>query len=145
MNTHCGDEFDRYNHLVNELGSVYHNASVKLGLSDSALQILYTLYTSGGQCLLGDMLRWTGMSKQTANSSLRNLEAQGALRAEDAGGRKKMLILTESGEQLAKRTAGRLLAAERAVFDSWPGEDRQRFLALTQRFLTALAEQVEAM
>lgn len=145
MNSNFSDEFDRYNHLINELDSVYHSASVKLGLSDSALQILYTLYISDGQCLLGDMLRWTGMSKQTANSSLRNLEAEGALRAEDAGGRKKMLFLTESGRELAERTAGRLLSAERSIFSSWTEEDRQRFLELTERFLTALHEQVEAM
>lgn len=145
MNSNFYDEFDRYNHLINELDSVYHSASVKLGLSDSALQILYTLYISDGQCLLGDMLRRTGMSKQTANSSLRNLEAQGALRAEDAGGRKKMLFLTKSGRELAARTAGRLLTAERAIFGSWAEEDRQRFLELTELFLTALREQVEAM
>lgn len=145
MNSNFSDEFDRYNHLINELDSVYHSASVKLGLSDSALQILYTLTISDGQCMLGDMLRWTGMSKQTANSSLRNLEAQGALRAEDAGGRKKMLFLTESGRNLAARTAGRLLNAERSIFGSWPEEDRQQFLELTERFLTALREQVEAM
>lgn len=145
MNSNFSDEFDRYNHLINELDSVYHSASVKLGLSDSALQILYTLTISGGQCLLGDMLRWTGMSKQTASSSLRNLEAQGALRAEDAGGRKKMLFLTESGRELAARTALRLLNAERSIFGSWLEEDRQRFLELTERFLTALREQVEAM
>ena len=145
MNINYNEEFDRYNHLIYELDSVYHSASVKLGLSDSALMILYALYTSGGQCLLGDVLRWTGMSKQTASSSLRNLEAQGTLCSKDAGGRKKMIVLTESGRELAEHTAGRLLNAERAIFASWPEEDRQRFLELTQRFLTALSEQVEAM
>ena len=41
MNSNFSDEFDRYNHLISELDAVYHSASVKLGLSDSALQILY--------------------------------------------------------------------------------------------------------
>ena len=33
----------RYNYLLGELNAVYHEMSLKLGLSDSAMIILYTI------------------------------------------------------------------------------------------------------
>ena len=36
-------EMKRYNYLVGEIDAVYHEASLKLGLSDSALNILYAI------------------------------------------------------------------------------------------------------
>lgn len=42
----------RYNHLLGETEAVYHEMSLKLGLSDSAMIILYTICDSGTSCLL---------------------------------------------------------------------------------------------
>ena len=34
----------RYNHLLSEIDSVYHDTAVKQGISDSVSMILYTIY-----------------------------------------------------------------------------------------------------
>ena len=49
------------------------------------------------------------------------------------------------GRALAARTALRMIHAEDAVFASWPEEDVAQYLALSERYLTALREQVRQL
>ncbi len=46
------NEMRRLDHLISEIDAVYHEAAVKLTLSDSAMKILYTVLDSGGSCPL---------------------------------------------------------------------------------------------
>ena len=61
----------RYNHLLGETEAVYHEMSLKLGLSDSAFIILYALCEQGNGCLQKDICAQAFVSKQTINSSIR--------------------------------------------------------------------------
>lgn len=135
----------RYNYLFGETGLVYHEMYLKLGLSDSAATILYALLENGDCCLLRDVCLFTGLNKQTINSALRKLEAEDILYLEMADGKKKLVRLTEQGKILAERTAGRILAAEDEIFASWPQEDVQKYLELTEAFMLALKEKAEGM
>ena len=49
------------------------------------------------------------------------------------------------GRALAARTALRMIHVEDAVFASWPEEDVAQYLALSERYLTALREQVRQL
>ena len=133
-------EMRRYNHLLGEIDGVYHEMSLRLGLSDSAMIVLYTICDSGGSCPLRDICRRSGISKQTVNSALRKLEAEGAVYLEAVSARSKSVCLTEAGRALAERTAGRVIRIENDIFASWPREDVERYLKLTERFLLALRE-----
>ena len=62
MANHVSKEMNRYNYLVSEIDSVYHEAALRLGLSDSALNILYAICDNGEGCLLQDISFYTGMS-----------------------------------------------------------------------------------
>lgn len=145
MNHWISKSLRRYNYLFGETGLVYHEMYLKLGLSDSAASILYALLENGDCCLLRDVCRFTGLNKQTINSALRKLEAEGILYLEMAGGKKKLVRLTEQGKSLAERTAGRILAAEDEIFASWPREDVERYLELTEAFMLALKEKADGM
>ena len=135
----------RYNHLLGEIDGVYHEMSLRLGLPDSAMMILYTICDSGGSCSLREICRSSGLSKQTVNSALRKLEAEGILYLEAAGARSKNVCLTEAGRQLAKRTAGRVLAIENEIFASWPREDVERYLGAMERFLSDLRKRASSL
>lgn len=39
---------------------------------------------------------------------------------------------------MADQTAGRIIKAENEIFDSWSGEDVQKYLELMEKFLVAL-------
>lgn len=131
----------RFNYLLGEMDAAYHEISLKLGISDSAMIILYTICDIGDCCLLAQICRLSGLSKQTVNSALRKLEAQGTLYLEKAGPKGKKVCLTEAGKALAERTALRLLRTEDAILASWPRQDVEKYLDLTERFLTSLREE----
>lgn len=128
----------RNNYLVGEINAVYHELSMKLGLSDSVMQILYTICDNGTDCPLQKICRLTGLSKQTINSSLRKLERDGILYLEPLGPKNKNVCLTEAGKILAMQTAGRILALENEIFASWPPEDAEKYNALTETYLRDL-------
>lgn len=129
----------RYNQLLGETDAAYHEAAVRFGLSDSAMSILYTVcsYAEGYRCPLSEVRRSTWISKQTINSALRRLEADGIVYLIRTGGRSKDVCLTLQGIQLAQATVAKLIAAENAVFVSWPKEDVEVYLRLNQNYLTA--------
>ncbi|MCI9511447.1 MAG: winged helix-turn-helix transcriptional regulator [Oscillibacter sp.] len=135
----------RYNHLVGEIDGVYHEMSLKLGLSDSAMIVLYTICDSGSSCPLRDICLRSGLSKQTVNSALRKLEAEGVVYLEPVSARSKSVCLTEAGQALAAETAGKIIRIENDIFDSWPQADVEQYLELTERFLLALREKAEQL
>lgn len=138
-------DLKRYNYLLGEINAQYHEMSLKLGLSDSAMMILYTICDSGESCLLQEICRRTGLSKQTINSAIRKLEGEGILYLEPIGAKNKNVCLTEWGKELAGNTAMRIMEAENAVFADWPEEDVAQYLALTERFLEAIRERADCM
>ena len=137
----------RYNYLLGELNAVYHEMSLKLGLSDSAMIILYTICDNGNEtsCLLQDICRRSGLSKQTINSAIRKLEGEGVIRLDATGGRGKNVHLTEQGRELARRTAVPLIELEDEIYTSWSREELQTYLELTGRFVAAIKEKVKQL
>lgn len=131
-------EMRRYNHLMGEIDGVYHEMARKLGLSDSAMLVLYTICVRGDVCPLREICRSSGLSKQTVNSALRKLETEGAVYLVPASTKSKNVCLTEAGKALAARTAGQIILIENEIFDAWPREDVAQYLDLTERYLLAL-------
>ena len=136
---------NRFNYLLGETEALYHEFSLRLGLSDSATKILYTLCDNGDCCLLQEICRRSGLSKQTANSALRKLETAGIVYLEAAGGRTKRVCLTGEGQALTRRTVQRIIGMENAVFAGWSPAEVQTYLALTERFLNDLRRQAGAL
>jgi DNA-binding MarR family transcriptional regulator len=145
MKATVSQSMKRFNHLTGEIGAVYHMASLRLGLSDSVMQILYTICDSGESCLLRDICRLTGLTKQTVNSAIRNLERDGIVCLEAVNSKSKRVKLTQQGMYMVDKTTVRLINAENEIFDSWSDEDVKQYLFLTERYLNALKEKVEAL
>lgn len=135
----------RLNYLLSETDAVYHELAAALGLSDSVMMILYALLDAGGSCSLQALSRGTGCCKQTVNSALRRLEAEGLVQLEAADGKRKRVFLTARGRACAGQTVGRIIAMENEIYASWPEEDMERYLALTERYLRALREKAKAL
>ena len=132
----------RFNSLLKETDKVYHEAALALGLSDSAMWVLYALWEGEGSLPLRELCRTCGLTKQTVNSALRKLEEAGALSLEPMSHREKRVGLTTAGMALAARTAGRVMAAENAVYDRWDPEDVGKYLELTERYMRQLREEL---
>ena len=141
-------EFDRlrqYNWLFSEIDAAYHEIFQHMGIADSTATILYVLCCSGNSCPLNGICRNTGLSKQTANSALRKLEADGMIRLEAIDGRAKMVRLTEAGCALAQRTVLPVIEMENSIYMSWTQEEQEQYLRLNERFLRALQARISSL
>ena len=129
-------------YLYNEIDKLYHVYAHGCGVSDCAYWMLYDLEVAGGALPLSDLTASWSYSKQTINSALRKLEAEGAVYLEAVDGKAKMVCLTETGIALARRTALRLIAVENEILASWPEEALQSYLAGMERFLEDLRKKI---
>ncbi len=143
MKNKASNELKRVNFLFGETGAAYHEMYLKLGMSDSSCSILYAVLENGESRPLQEICHYTGLSKQTINSAIRKLEADGILYLEMSGSRTKTVCLTEKGKALAEQTAGKVMAAENEIFASWPQEDVEKYLELTEAYLLALKEKAK--
>ena len=137
-------ELRRFNYLMGEIDAAYHEAALNLGLSDSAMRILYVLCGCGSfRCSLREVCLCSGLSKQTVNSALRMLEGEGLAFLEPIGTKGKDVCLTDAGQALAEGTVARLIAVEDAILGSWPAEDVEKYLSLAEQYLTAFREKAK--
>lgn len=139
------DEIHRINYLTAEMESLYHLSSLRLGITDSVSIVLYSLYDAGNECLLSDIYKNSGIRKQTVNSAIRGLEADGMLYLEQHNGRAKKVLLTEKGVEYAQRTVARLYQAEMDAFDSWSEEEIGSYLHLLEKYLDCFRSQIERL
>ena len=145
MRIPASDALLRFNHLVGEINSAYHEAALHFGFSDSEFQIIYTLSCEGGRCLLGDICAYSGMSKQTVNSALRKLERDGILTLENYDGKKKTAVFTERGKAFADSTAAKIIASENRIYDSWGRENTELYLKMTKEYLEQFLQDIKEM
>ena len=137
------DDIHRINYLTSEMDGLYHQASLKLGITDSVSIILYTIHDRGEGCLLSDIYKKSGISKQTVNSAIRTLEAQGVLYLEQHTGRSKKIVLTDKGREYVQQTAAKLMEAEVRAFGSWTEAEISTYIALMEKYTESLRKQLE--
>lgn len=136
-------EARRYNRLISEIDEVYHELAVRQGFSDSAMAILYTLSDNDGQCRLPDLIKLSGVNKQTINSALRKLEKDEIVYLEPAGGKSKRVCLTEKGFSTIHETVDKVLDVEKKIYSSWSREEWELYMQLTERYLHQLREEMK--
>lgn len=139
------DRIRKINYLSAELDAIYHRASLKLGISDSVSIILYNIYESGDGCLLSDIYKKTGISKQTVNSALRSLERDGILYLEPYKGNAKKIRITEQGTAYIEQTVARLYQAECDAYRSWTEEEMSQYVALMEKYNRCLRAEIDKL
>ena len=77
MHEYRSPALKRLNCLLSEMDAAYHEAAQRQGQNDSTSRILYALCELGSPASLRAVCESTGLSKQTVNSALRKLEADG--------------------------------------------------------------------
>lgn len=145
METDHRDKVHRLNCLSNDLNMLYHRSSLKLGVSDSVSIVLYMIYEKGDGCLLYDIWNEGGISKQTINSAVRKLEADGVLYLERDKGKAKRVKLTEKGRDYVMQTAARLYQAECNAFKSWTSDEIETYLNLMKKHNDSFRAEIDKM
>lgn len=143
MKKNLSQKNKRFNYLFGELNAVYHEIALKFELSDSAMQILYMICDYDGSCLLRDICRLSGLSKQTVNSAIRKLERENIIVLDKTQNRFKMVRLTDNGKSLVDKTALRVIDMEISILSSWTNEEVEKYLELTEKYLNDLKDKYQ--
>lgn len=130
------------NMTIVRIDEVYHEAAVRLGLSDSAMWILYALAQTDENLTQAQLSVICGISKQTIHSSVAKLTEGGILEPQ-TGVRNVPLKITKKGEKLIREKILRLIEAENAVLNAWTLDERKTFLRYNEEYLERLKKQVE--
>ncbi len=145
MKLRISDKIHRINYLSSEIDSVYHQATLKIGLNDSSSRVLYTICDNGGECQLADIYKLTGIRKQTVNSAIRGLEKAEAVYLENNDGRSKNVILTDKGKALSRKTVLRLFELENRVFGAWSEQELDMYIELTEKFINLFKKELNGI
>lgn len=139
------EQIHRINYLSAEMDAVYHQAALKIGLTDSAMHVLYSIYDNHGWCLLSDIYKHSGISKQTVNSAVRKLEAEEIIYLEPFKGRTKKVLLTDKGKDYILHTAARIYQAEADAYASWTDEELNTYVQLMEKYIHCLHEEIKKL
>ena len=132
-----------FNKEMKKLDDVYRNAAKRCGMAPCAFWILYTLRMEDRSFTQSEICDFLVEPKQTVNSALKKLEAEGylSLRTGDDQ-RRKCIRLTEKGERLAKARVDCVAEAEAAALRAMPPEDCAAFVRLTVQYRRLLEERL---
>ena len=144
-NTEYNDLRIQYNSLFKEMTDIYHNIALKLEISDSAFLILYAIVELGCGCTQKDIAQMYYMSKQTINSSIKNLEKSGYITLKQDKGNNKQIFLTTLGEKLAQEKIKPVIKIENDVFAQMSFDESQKLLKLTRKYTDLLKEKTEVI
>ena len=123
-----------YNHIYKEANDIYHEIARKLQLSDSALDIFYTIFEMGDNCLQRDICKASCMPKQTVNSSIRKLQTDGYLTLSPGKGRSMHIHLTPSGQKLIQEKLVPLIRIENDAFEDMTVEECEQPIHLNAKY-----------
>ncbi len=139
------DVVSRVNCLTNDLNALYHKAARILGVADSVLIVMYMIHDKGNGCLLYDIWNESGVSKQTVNSAIRNLEERKILYLKQEKGRNKRVFLTDLGKTFMEQTAALLYEAECNAFIDWTDEEFTSYISLMEKYNRSFGMEIDKL
>ena len=127
-----------FNRIFKECNHIYHDIALKLGLSDSGFDILYTLCEIGDGCLQKDICDATMLSKQTIHSSVQKLAKDGYLSLQPGKGRDLHIHLTSAGKALMEEKITPAIQTENIAFTDMSKDEQEEFLRLNRKYMDSL-------
>lgn len=134
-----------YNEIINTIGNLYHEAALRLHLTDSELDILYGLCSHEPGCYQSTLYKETGQTKSTINSAIKKMERNEILYLTPGPGRNTCVYLTEKGKRLVTDTVCKLMELESQIFESWSEDDRRLFLKLNRDYAEKLDRLIKTL
>lgn len=139
-NPYISNPLKEFNRIYKKANEIYHDIALRLGLSNSAFDILYSISELGDGCLQKDICNATCIPKQTIHSSIRQMEKSGYLTLSSGKGRSMHITLTDLGKSLLERTIYPVMQMEGEAFHCMTDEECQQMLALFGKYIQALGD-----
>lgn len=122
------------NEAWKENANIYRQMAKQMNLTDMAMWALYTLRVEPGEMTQSRMSEFLHEPKQTINSALKKMEADGLITLQSGSNRRtKTIHLTAAGEALARETADRVAETEQQALAQFSEEEADQLFSLLRR------------
>ena len=130
-----------FNEVMKENNDLYSNLAKKFKMSDCMLWILYILREENKVLTQSDICNMMCIPKQTVNSSLKKMEAEGYIELLNINDkRSKQVCLTEKGVDLANNTVDIIISKENNALSKMDKEEQALFINLFKKYKDLLKE-----
>ena len=134
-------QLSKYNTIYLENNNIYRALTKSLGLSEGGFWILYALRTDFIPPFQSEICSSMHHPKQTVNSSLKKLEADGYITLlHDKDHRSKQICLKQKVICLCEKKVDRFISLEQDAFASLAEEEQEQFLLLFDKYTNILKE-----
>lgn len=135
-------DLNEFSNIFGMIDSAYHEAALKIGMSDSELSIYYVMAVRGDGCNQSLLYKDSGQKKSTINSCIRKLEKEGMVYLKAGEGRNTRVFLTDAGKaRMAK--VEKFINIEKDIYASWSDEERKIYIELNKRYAKQIVDAVE--
>mgnify|MGYP002678924028 FL=1 len=126
--------FKEWVYIEGLMQSAYHEAALKMNLSDSEFWILYVFNFHQEGCNQSVLYKEACLTKSTVNSAIRKMEQKDLLYLTPGEGRNTCLLYTsdaaEKGRKLMEDTVYKVIQIENTIYDTWTPEEQKLFMKL---------------
>ena len=141
MSKHLSKKMLELNEIMKETDDLYRNLAKKFKMSDCMIWILYILREDDRSVTQSDICNMMYMPKQTVNSSLKKMEAEGYIELLSINDkRSKQVCLTEKGVDLANNTVDIIISKENNALSKMDKEEQALFINLFKKYIDLLKE-----
>lgn len=124
-----------FNEVMKENNDLYNNLAKKFKMSDCMLWILYILREENKVLTQSDICNMMCIPKQTVNSSLKKMEAEGYIELLNINDkRSKQVSLTEKGLDLANNTVDIIISKENNALSKMDEKEQELLINLLRKF-----------
>ena len=124
-----------FNEVMKENNDLYSNLAKKFKMSDCMLWILYILREENKVLTQSDICNMMCIPKQTVNSSLKKMEAEGYIELLNINDkRSKQVSFTEKGLDLAINTVDIIISKENNALSKMDEKEQELLINLLRKF-----------
>lgn len=130
-----------FNEVMKENNDLYSNLAKKFKMSDCMLWILYILREENKVLTQSDICNMMCIPKQTVNSSLKKMEAEGYIELLNINDkRSKQVSFTEKGLDLANNTVDIIISKENNALSKMDEKEQELLINLLRKFNNLLKD-----
>ena len=132
------------NQQIKEWAGIYHQAAVRLGISDKEFWVWYTLIVMGEEYSQREICEIWSLPKQTVNSVVANMVKKEFIKLEVVPGmrNRKLLRLTDIGKSYGEAIVRPVFEAEYRTIARLSEQERQVCVSLMGKYIRYLKEEL---
>ncbi len=138
--------YREFNRICCEFDQLYRTVAMKMGMSDSAFQILLAINDLGEGCTQSQVCGYSCLGKQTIGSSVRKLQEEGLVELRRRNGTRGLgIFLTAKGWETVNSRVAPVAQADIQALSSIGIESGRSLVKISQEYLKGFEAELMAL